>query len=69
MDFTTTEKGNRRLSHEGCMYVSKNLAKYVTSCEYEKRCRGECKTKIKLDEAGNFQERINNHTHAPSESV
>ena len=27
MDFTTTEKGNRRLSHEGCMYVSKNPGK------------------------------------------
>ena len=24
--------------------------------------------KIKLDEAGNFLERINNHTHAPSET-
>ena len=32
------------------------------------RCRGECKAKIELDEAGNFLERINNHTHAPSET-
>ena len=27
MDFTTTEKGNRKLSHEGCMYVSKKPGK------------------------------------------
>ena len=51
------------------MYVfQKNLANDVTSWECEKRCRGECKAKIKLDEAGNFLERINYHTHAPSET-
>ena len=50
------------------MYVfQKNLANDVTSWECEKRCRGECKAKIKLDEAENFLQRINNHTHAPSE--
>ena len=27
MDFTITEKGNRKLSHEGCMYVSKKPGK------------------------------------------
>ena len=46
----------------------KNLANDVTSWECEKRHRGECKAKIKLDEAGNFLERINYHTHAPSET-
>ena len=50
------------------MYVfQKNLANDVTSWECEKRPRGECKAKIKLDEAENFLQRINNHTHAPSE--
>ena len=69
MEFTTTEKGSRKLIHEGYMYVfQKNLASYVTSWECEKRRRGECKAKIKLDEAGSFLERINNHTHAPSEA-
>ena len=49
------------------MYVfQKNLANDVTSWECEKRRRGECKTKIKLDEAGNFLERINDHTHVSS---
>ena len=69
MEFTTTEKGNRKLIHEGYMYVfQKNLANVVKSWGCEKRPRGECKAKIKLDEAGNFPERINDHTHAPSET-
>ena len=68
MEFATTEKGNRKLIHENYMYVfQKNLANDVTSWESEKRRRGECKAKIKLDEAGNFLERINNHTHASFE--
>ena len=47
----------------------KNLANDATSWECEKRRRGKCKAaKIELDEAGNFLERINNHTHAPSET-
>ena len=57
MEFTTTEKGNRKLIHEGYTYVfEKNLANDVTSWECEKRRRGECKAKMKLDEAGNFLE-------------
>ena len=51
------------------MYVfQKNLANDVASLECEKRRRDECKAKIKLDEAGNFLERINNHTHTLSET-
>ena len=70
MEFITTEMGNRKLIHEGYMYLfQKNLANDVISWEYEKRRREECKAKIKLDEAGNFLERINNHTHAPSETI
>ena len=69
MEFTTTEKGNKKLIHEGYMYVfQKNLANAVTSWECEKRSRRECKAKTKLDEARNFLERINYHTHAPSET-
>ena len=67
MDLTTTEKGNRKLIHESYVHAfQKNLANKVTSWECEKRRRGECKAKTKLDEAGNFLERINDHTHAPS---
>ena len=69
MEFTTIEKENRKLIHEGYMYAfQKNLANDVTSRECEKSRRGECKAKIKLDEAGNFLQRINDHTHAPSET-
>ena len=50
------------------MSFKKTLANDVTSWECEKRRRGECKAKIKLDEAGNFLERINYHNHAPSET-
>ena len=50
------------------MSFKKNPANDVTSWDCEKRRRGECKAKIKLDGAGNFLERINNHTHAPSET-
>ena len=58
-----------KLIHEGYMYVfQKNLANDVASLECEKRRRDGCKAKIKLDEAGNFLERINNHTHTLSET-
>ena len=69
MEFTTTEKGNRKLIHEGYMYVfQKNLANDVTSREWGKGRGGEYKTKIKLDEVGNFLERIKDDTHVPSEA-
>ena len=69
MEFTTTEKGNRTLIPEGYMHVfQKSLANDATSWECKKGCRGECKAKIKLDEAGNFLERIKDHTYAPSET-
>ena len=50
------------------MSFKKNLANDVTSWEYGKRRRGECKAKTIFDEAGNLLERINNHAHAPSET-
>ena len=34
----------------------------------KKRRGGECTAKIKLDEAGNFLQQINNQTHAPSKT-
>ena len=44
MEFTTTEKGNRKLTDEGNMYVfQKNPANDVTSWECEKRRMGEYK--------------------------
>ena len=43
------------------MSFKKNLANDVTSWECEKRRRGECKSKMKVDEAGNFLKQINDH--------
>ena len=64
MGFTTTERGNRKGKQKtvSWRFLKKNLANDVTSWECEKRRRRECKAKIKLDEARNFMERINNHT-------
>ena len=52
------------------IYISfkKNLANDATSWECEKRRRGKCKAKIKLDETGKLLERINDHRHALSET-
>ena len=44
-----------------CMSFKKNLANDATSWECEKRHRGECKSKMKVDEAGNFLKQINDH--------
>ena len=49
------------------MSFKKNLANDATSWVCEKRSRGQCKAKLKVGEAGNFLERINDHTHTPSE--
>ena len=70
MKFITTEKRNKKRIHESYIYISfkKNLANDATSWECEKRRRGKCKAKIKLDEAGNFLEQINDHRHATSET-
>ena len=57
MEFATKKDGNKKLIHEGYMYVfQNNLVNDVTSWECKKRHRGECKAKIKLDEAVNFLE-------------
>ena len=49
MEFTTAEKGNRRLIHEGYMYVfQKNLANDVTSWEYEKMTQRRMQGKNKI---------------------
>ena len=51
------------------MYVlEKSLANDITSWESGKRRRGECKVKIKLDEAGSFLEWFNDYTHVQSET-
>ena len=51
------------------MYIfQKNLPDDATTGEWEEKSRGECNAKTKADEAGNFLERNNDHTHAPTET-
>ena len=68
MEFTTTKKGNRKLIHEGYMSFKKPGEWCNIMGMRKKRRGGECTAKIKLDEAGNFLQRINNQTHAPSKT-
>ena len=57
MEFTNTKKGNRKLIHEGYMYVfQKNLENDAPSWGCEKRFARKCKAKINLDVAGCFLE-------------
>ena len=64
MEFTTTERGARKLLKDGYIYLfKKNLANEITSWECELRRKGECRASIKLDELDNFVEQVNEHTH------
>lgn len=49
MEFVRSEKGARKLTLNGCMYVyQKDLAGEVTSLEFRLRRRGHCKARVKL---------------------
>ena len=63
MEFTNTKKGNRKLIHEGYMYVfQKNLENDAPSWGCEKRLARKCKAKINLDVARCFLERMQHLT-------
>ena len=67
MEFTTTERGAKKLLKDGYIYLfEKNLANGITSWEWELRRKGECRASVKLDELDNFVEQVNKHTHPPS---
>ena len=66
MEFTTTERGARKLSKDGYIYLlKKNIANGITSWECELRRKGECRASIKQDELDNFVEQVNDHSHPP----
>ena len=68
MDFTTNEKGARKLLKDEYMYLfQKNLANDVTSWECVHREKGQCKIRVKLTVTDQFIEQTNEHTHAPSQ--
>ena len=57
MEFTTTERGARKLLKDGYIYLfKKNLAYGITSWECELGRKGECRASVKLDELDNFVE-------------
>ena len=65
MEFTTTERGARKLLKDGYIYLfKKDLANGITSWEWERRRKGECRASVKLDELDNFVEQSMN-THIP----
>lgn len=69
MEFTTTEKGQRKVIRNGFMYVfQKTLANDVSSWECVLRRKGQCKSRIKLSVTDAFIEQTNEHTHPPSQT-
>ena len=67
MEFTQTEKGQRKIIRNGFLYMfQKTLAEDKTSWECVLRRKGQCKARIKLSANGDFLEETNVHTHAPS---
>ena len=69
MEFTTTEKGARKLLKDGFIYFfQKTLANDVSSWECSLRRKGQCKARVKLTSDDQFIEQTNEHTHPPSET-
>ena len=70
MEFTTTERGNRKLIRDGYMYVFKKmLANDVSSWECILRRKGaQCKASIKLSILDEYIGQNNEHTHPPSQT-
>ena len=69
MEFTETEKGQRKLIQNGYIYVFKKmLANEVSSWEcILRRKDNQRKATIKLSPTDEFIDQVNLHTHAPSQ--
>ena len=61
MEFTTTERGARKLLKDGYINLLKKLCKWNNFVGVR-----ECRASVKLDELDNFVEQVNKHTHPPS---
>lgn len=69
MEFVTSQKGQRKIIHEGHVYVfQKRLANDIKSFECVMRRSGQCKAKLKVDLLGEVVATLNEHTHPPSET-
>ena len=67
MEFTQTEKGQRKAIRHGYMYVF-HMANNLTSWECVLRKRGQCEARIKLTATDDFVEQTNEHTHPPNQT-
>ena len=70
MEFTTTERGKRKLLRNGYMYVHRrNLSEVSSMWECIYRRKGyQCNVKVKLSPLDEFLDEINEHTHALSQT-
>ena len=69
MEFTTTERGSRKLIKDGYMYLfKKRLANDNSTweCEWLRNC--ECRPYTKLNVFEDFIEQRNEHSHPPSQT-
>lgn len=68
MEFLTVQKKQNKLIYEEYIYVfHKELANKLRSFKCLLRRKGQCKGKVKGNLLGYVVERLNEHTHAPSE--
>ena len=69
MEFTTTERGARKLIKDGYIYVfKKRLANDISSWECELRRKGQCRATVKLEPTDEYICMLNEHTHPPSQT-
>ena len=69
MEFTATERVQRKLIKDGYLYIlQKKLANDFTSWECILRRKGHCKARVKLDPNDDFMEQTNQHTHPPNQT-
>ena len=70
MEFTTTERGQRKLLRNGYMYVHRrNLSEGSSVWECIYRRKGyQCNAKVKLSPLDKFLDEIHEHTRAPSQT-
>ena len=69
MQFTTTERGQRKLIKDGYLFIlHKNFANDCTSWECVLIIKEHSKARVKLDTNDDFVEQTNQHTH-PSTQI
>ena len=70
MEFTTTERGQRKLLRNGYMYVHRrNLSQRSSMWECIYRRKGyQCNAKVKLSPSDEFLDEIHEHTYAQSQT-